>query len=396
MRVTYITFIVALMATTVAGHARTTLFQKSDSVVFLGNTFVDLLREHGYLETILTARHPDHELRFRNLGWAGDTLRVQARPFNFTPLDAELAAHKGDVIVASFGMGESFAGADGIDPFKADLLKLIEHLSSKNFNGKTPPRIVLISPIACEDHGPVATPNHKVVRANLALYAQAMGEVAKQKNVTFVDVFTPTANRLETTKKKLTVNGIHFNDSGYRFVSRVIADALTRPDSWRVEVDAAAKGSRAVNTKISQVKVADDGVVFHVHDSTLPLQGERRSLVAKHLRPGTYTLMIDGRPVASHDHTLWQRGVAVVNNPAGVQVEQLRNAINDKNKRFFYRWRALNSVHIVGQRKTSPSGKDLPGELKKMDVNIKEKEKAIPPLAKPPSSQVWKLVRSGD
>jgi hypothetical protein len=68
----------------------------------------------------------------------------------------------------------------------------------------------------------------------------------------------------------------------------------------------------------------------------------------------------------------------------------------DKNSAYFHRWRALNSVHIVGQRKSSPSGRALPGELKEMDVIIGKKDQLIPPLAYPEPSQVWKLIRTGD
>jgi hypothetical protein len=37
--------------------------------------------------------------------------------------------------------------------------------------------------------------------------------------------------------------------------------------------------------------------------------------------------------------------------------------VNDKNQQFVYGWKALNQVHIVGERKSSPSGQALPAEV---------------------------------
>ncbi|GIW81973.1 MAG: hypothetical protein KatS3mg105_3780 [Gemmatales bacterium] len=98
----------------------TTLFKKGDRVVFIGNTFADQLRLYGYIETMLAARHPDYGLTFRNLGWSGDTLTLRPRPLNFGSLDDHLTEQKADVIVACFGMNESFAGEDDLQDFRRD------------------------------------------------------------------------------------------------------------------------------------------------------------------------------------------------------------------------------------------------------------------------------------
>ena len=44
-------------------------------------------QRYGYWEMALTARFPDKDVQFRNLGWSGDTVWGQARASFGTPAD---------------------------------------------------------------------------------------------------------------------------------------------------------------------------------------------------------------------------------------------------------------------------------------------------------------------
>ena len=50
-----------------------------DRVVFLGNTLIEREQKYGYWETMLTARYPNRNIIFRNLGWDGDTVWAESR-----------------------------------------------------------------------------------------------------------------------------------------------------------------------------------------------------------------------------------------------------------------------------------------------------------------------------
>jgi len=384
-----------------------TYFQKSDHIVFVGNTFTDVLRHNGYLETMLTTRHPKYELYFRSLGWAGDTLSIRARPHNFSTMDQDLATHMADVVVICAGMGESFAGQAGVDAFTENLTQFIEHLRGQQYNGKSAPRIVLISPIACEDLGDLS-PQHDKRRKDLALYVDVMRKVAEAAKVKFVDVFGPTSKLMDKgARRKLTFNGIHLTKYGYWVVSRMIADALApATDPWRIGIDAKSGKAQVSGVEATLVK-SGDVISFQLREAQLPLPSAPANhadqtmraaprLSVKNLKPGQYTLLIDGTAVMTADDKTLSSGIPIVHSPSLEKVEKLRAAIMDKNQAFFHRWRALNSVHILGQRKTSSSGKALPGELKEMDAIIEKKDQKIGPLAFPAPSQVWKLVRTGD
>src|SRR5881392_3172805 len=105
-----------------------------DHVCIIGNTLADRMQHFGWLETLLHARHPRHELVFRNLGYSGDELTLRLRSMAFGTPDEwlsgsapipqrnrfnkdapvrenrfELTDTKADVVFAFFGSNESWA-----------------------------------------------------------------------------------------------------------------------------------------------------------------------------------------------------------------------------------------------------------------------------------------------
>jgi hypothetical protein len=100
-------------------------------------------------------------------------------------------------------------------------------------------------------------------------------------------------------------------------------------------------------------------------DHTLPpqLQSQRDTLIIENLAPGRYRLSVDGEPVVTATAESWAQGVPIDSTPAHQAAEDYRAAVNDKNLQFTYSWKALNQVHIVGERRQSPSGRALPQEV---------------------------------
>jgi putative heme-binding domain-containing protein len=228
--------------------------QKGDHICIIGNTLAERLQHDGWFETYLYARHPEHDLTIRNLGYSGDELTIRLRSQDFGTPDQWLAGNapipnpgaiadksvvqknrfentntKADVIFAFFGYNESWTGEAGLPKFKKDLEGFIKHTLSQKYNGKSAPRLVLFSPIAFEDHrspnlptGPAA----ERINKNLALYTTAMAEVAQANGVTFVDLFAPTKAAYAAAKSPLTINGIHLNEAGNRQLAQIIDRAL--------------------------------------------------------------------------------------------------------------------------------------------------------------------------
>jgi putative heme-binding domain-containing protein len=209
-----------------AENAAKLILKKGDHITIIGNTLADRMQHDGWLETLLHARFPKHDLTVRNLGFSGDELTVRLRSAGFGSPDEWLTRMKTDVVFAFFGYNESFGDEQGLPKFKKDLAEFIEHTLNQKYNGQGAPRLVICSPIAHEDRQVRNWPDGKENNRRLKLYTQAMAEVASAHHVPFVDLFHPTLEAYARAKKPLTINGVHLNAEGNRVVAEVIDRSL--------------------------------------------------------------------------------------------------------------------------------------------------------------------------
>lgn len=365
--------------------------QPGDHIALVGNTFADQFRIHGYLETLLLKRSINRPVSLRNLGWGGDMLTARDRPTNFPNEDSTLRAHQTDVIIACFGMGESFAGESGVQKFKQDLRDFIASHRGKKYNGKTEVKLIIVSPISYEDLG-LTTPHHAHRNRELSAYTKAMQDIAEMEKIFFVDLNEPTSRWMaDPEASNLTTNGIHLNSYGYWCVSRKLADALLPGESpWHLEVDAKSGQVNGTGVQILEMLSSKQGLTFQVDELIWPSPGAPIKegvhsdlkpaldiLRVKNLEPGNYRLEIDGKTIMEARHDEWSEGVLLQDTPAHKAVQAYREAVNDKNLQFTYGWKALNQVHIVGERRSSPSGRALPAEQKAFDQLSQKKESAL-------------------
>jgi putative heme-binding domain-containing protein len=200
--------------------------QKGDHISLIGNTLADRMQHDGHLETLLQSRFPEHQLSVRNLGFSGDELTLRLRSQGFGSPEEWLTKTQTSVVLAFFGYNESFGGEAGLPKFKQDLEAFLQKTKSAKYDGKQPPRIVLFSPIAHEDLKNRNLPDGKTNNARLELYTKAMGEVAENSGVVFVDLFHPTKEAYAQAKQPLTINGIHLTPEGDRVLAGIIDKAL--------------------------------------------------------------------------------------------------------------------------------------------------------------------------
>jgi hypothetical protein len=151
--------------------------KEGDRIALIGNTLMERAQDHGDFEALLHQQFPRHRLVIRNMAWSADTIDLQPRPANFADLEQHLFHEKIDVIVAAYGFNESFAGAAGLAAFKTKLAAFVAGLKAKAFNGKTGPRLVLVSPSANENVQGVAAAD--LNNARIKLYVEAMAARAK-------------------------------------------------------------------------------------------------------------------------------------------------------------------------------------------------------------------------
>src|SRR5690606_37269258 len=141
--------------------------------------------------------------------------------------DEWLTRHQADIIIAFFGYTESFRGEEGLQRYREELDAFIKYTLRQHYNGSTPPQLAIVSPIAFENRSEDADlPDGTEENKRLAMYTEAMEEVAQSNNVLFVNMYRPFNKRFSRSDKPLTIDGAQLNDAGYREFSIRLADAV--------------------------------------------------------------------------------------------------------------------------------------------------------------------------
>jgi lysophospholipase L1-like esterase len=206
-------------------------FRDGDTVVLLGNTFVEREMRDGFIETCLTLGSEAKNVRFRNLGWSGDTVECVARSYfgppqeGFDRLKANLAEFKPTAVIVSYGGVEAFGGDAALPGFVAGYERLVGMIKEVVPEA----RIALMSPPPCETLG-APLPDMGEQNARLGKYRDAIRELAGRQGVFFADLFAAMESRSAgESSNPLTDNGVHFTAAGYAVVAPKFAASL----GWR-------------------------------------------------------------------------------------------------------------------------------------------------------------------
>ncbi|MDP0491711.1 MAG: ThuA domain-containing protein [Verrucomicrobiota bacterium JB023] len=216
---------------------------KGETIVFVGNGLGDGFQRNGTFETLVQMNFPEKEVVVRNLCHPGFTPGFRPHPSRasqwafpgaeeFRPQnkihrgkghypteDEWLTTLGADTILGFFGFNESFDGEDGLAAFEGELNAFITHTLKQKYNGKTAPRLVLVSPFATESW----IDNAEETLARVELYANAMEKVAKERKVGFVDFFDKPS--VETN------NGVIPTESSYQALAKKLVTSLYGEES---------------------------------------------------------------------------------------------------------------------------------------------------------------------
>ncbi|MEM6365552.1 MAG: PVC-type heme-binding CxxCH protein [Planctomycetota bacterium] len=184
------------------------------------------MQHDPWVETFLQSQLVGKNVRFRNMSFAGDLVNNRPRNKGFTN-DEEYLQHVGpDIVFGFYGYNESFAGAEGADRYRAELVKWVKRYTGLRRQENKQLRFVLFSPIAFENTGDRNLPDGTDQNANLALYTNATAQAAMDTGAMFVDLFTPTLRLFQSSDTRYTINGIHLNAEGYQKLAGIISEAL--------------------------------------------------------------------------------------------------------------------------------------------------------------------------
>lgn len=212
-----------------AKEARGTMpftFQKGDVVAIYGNGLADRMQHSPWVETVLQQQLTGLDVRFRNLSFSGDTVSARPRSKGFMSDPAYLDHVDPKVIFMFYGYNESYAGPEGATAYEEELTNAVKNYRQLRAEKGAAARFVLFSPIAFEDTGDPNLPDGTQHNANLAAYTEATRRAAEKTGATFVDLYTPTYQIFASSTDRLTLNGCHLNDVGYRRLADIISHAL--------------------------------------------------------------------------------------------------------------------------------------------------------------------------
>lgn len=191
----------------------------NELIVFTGQENLVRAQKSGDLEARLGLGFADKAPRFRSMAWEGDTVYEQWRDLNFGSWSSQLEAVGADIIVAQYGQMEAFDGVEKIPAFISAYHKLLDEFASQT------KRLVLISPIPFEKVEDAYLPDLTSRNADVAAYAKAIAELAKQRGAVYVDLYAALSKR-QSDDKKLTDNGLHLNEYGLAVVAEIITTEL--------------------------------------------------------------------------------------------------------------------------------------------------------------------------
>jgi lysophospholipase L1-like esterase len=374
-----------------------------DRVVFVGNTLIERDQVFGYLETMLTARWPDRNITFRNLGWSGDTVWGESRARFGTAADGfqHLREHvesiKPNVIFVSYGSNESYYGEAGLDRFEQGFVTLLEMVQAVSASEH---RIILILPLWQENLG-TPFPDPSAYNQNLKRYRDVISRLGDTRSHRVIAI----NGALPASKPGavLTDNGIHLTQYGYwQLAWNAMQQLGLQAKSCSLDVGKEGKPFKTDGIRLTSWQRLPDefrfeAIAHHLPRPLMPGQSgeegvrERQSdgsvgdwIEIIGMRPAEYSVRVDGQLA----------GRINASAPARIaydahHTEQLRQAIVEKNRLYFHRWRPQNETYLFGFRKHE-QGQNA-AEVPRFDPLVEKQEKLIATL-RVPTPHTYQLI----
>ena len=186
----------------------------NDVIALLGGGNGEARAQGAHWETLLTATHPAHRLRFLQFAREGDTVFSQLRDVNYPGLLQQVADAKATVCILDFGQGEAYGGLGRLDAFGERLDQWVVDCQALGT------RVILVTPVpvAPIPQAQTTVPVARIEPPPVEAYARRIREIARRRNVPVIDVFEAAKDR-----KDLSIDGRRLSDSG---MARVAAIAL--------------------------------------------------------------------------------------------------------------------------------------------------------------------------
>ena len=364
-----------------------------DTFVFLGDSITHQCHYTQYVENFFYTRFPKRRIHFHNAGVGGDRAQDALRRF-----DEDVAAFKPKYVSVLLGMndGSYTRYEQGIfDTYQRDMTTLLDRIEA------TGAKAITITPTmfdarAAKLRGKTSEPRDTYYNGVLSLYGSWLREVAHQRGLGFVDMWSPLNNLTQEARRKdpaftLIKDAVHPDPAGqFVMAAAFIHDAAPQSSVSHITIEKKGENfaSLVKNGQLTDLQASETGVKFTFEANALPwavlpeaafgyqlaragarLSSER--IAVRHLKPGKYDLKIDGQVVATFTDTELADGVPLERNEKTPQYQQALRVATLNKKRNDEAMRPLRDFWI---KRKSQINAVIEAEAKKGDDLGQKKE----------------------
>jgi lysophospholipase L1-like esterase len=382
-------------------HADDSFFLKSgDRVVFYGDSITDQRLYTTWTETFIVTRFPALDVTFTHSGWGGDRVTGGGGGAIDLRLERDVFPYRPTVVTIMLGMNDA-----GYRPFDENLFSTYtngyQHIVTSLKEHVPGVRVTAILPSPYDDvtRDPLFAGGYNAVLWRYGLWIRDM--VKKEKiaeadlNTSVVAALRKAKDLDQTNAAKLIPDRVHPGAAGHLLMAEALLKAWNAPAFVSsVTVDAGAKSADAKNASVTNV-TANGSLSWDAIENSLPmaLDGkdkllklaldasdfvdalDREELRVTGLKPGRYSLNIDGAPAGTFDSEALAKGI----NLATMDTPMLKQALDVHALTLMHtnihniRWRTLQ----VPMAKDSYESKDKTmADLDQLDKEIIAKQRA--------------------
>jgi lysophospholipase L1-like esterase len=344
--------------------------KEGDTVVFYGDSITDRRIYTSFIEAYVLTRYPALNVRFVHSGWGGDTVAGGAGGSLEARLQRDVFAYQPTVVTILLGMNDGRYRAlteSTYNDFSTGYEKLVKTLKATLPNV----RLTLLEPSPYDDvTRPVQFPGgYNAVLTRFGQFIRALGKQEKtivaDLNSAVVGPLTAVNAKDPSTAREFIPDRVHPGPAA----SLLMAEALLK--SWNasaivteVEVDAESGAAiRTVHTRVDSILRTGDTLSWNQDDAALPFPVDWQDspvraaaysfdflsaiddqpLRVRNLKPGDYTLKIDGQAIATYPADQFARGVnlSTLETPMLKQAAEVLKLTNQHNDVHVSRWRLV-------------------------------------------------------
>lgn len=376
--------------------------RSGDRVVFYGDSITDQRLYTTFAETFIVTRFPGMNARFIHSGWGGDRVTGGGGGGIGQRLDRDVIAYDPTMVTIMLGMNDGRYRA--FDPMIFEIYSNGYRNIVKRLREKSPEvRITAIQPSPFDDvtRRPTFAGGYNAV---LLRFSDFLADLAKEENLLLADLNKPVVEALRKAHaaspglaEQIIPDRVHPRASGHLLMAAQLLKAWGAPALVSaVEID--AEGGKVAQAENSAVTNASFGerITWTQKDKALPMPLDlsdevmalavnssdfldtlnRQMLTVRGLKPGTYTLLIDGNVAGSFGAEALADGVnlATLQTPMWEQAMRVHNLTLLRANAHNTMWR---SVQV-------PFTDEVPGETEKametLDVlrdQLRAKQRAV-------------------